>query len=293
MKKKTALRFILPVIFILLLCACQKKTDLLAMEDNDGLNETDLIDVPNGAASDLSLSSRKDDDDCNTYYGPKVKMGNGKVRSWINISRHGKPLAIGVQMSKHALENLPTNPEDFNAATFVLALPAKALAVTPFNHITINWNIHGHEPPGVYDVPHFDFHFYKISVADQMAIPPYEVAPAGFDNLPSADYLPDLYLRVPGGVPAMGAHWVDLTSPELNGGKFTHTFIYGSYNGKVTFEEPMITLETLTGGSTIAKAIRQPAKFSPAGNYPSWYKIWKEDKKGRHYVALSNFVKRQ
>ncbi len=50
---------------------------------------------------------------------------------------------------------------------------------------------------------------------------------------------------VGGGVPQMGAHWVDVTSPELNGSTFAQTFIYGSYDGQVNFYEPMITLDFL------------------------------------------------
>jgi hypothetical protein len=29
----------------------------------------------------------------------------------------------------------------------------------------------------------------------------------------------------------MGVHWIDPKSPEFNGGKFTQTFIFGSYDG--------------------------------------------------------------
>jgi hypothetical protein len=146
----------------------------------------------------------------------------------------------------------------------------------------------------VYDLPHFDFHFYKITVDQQMAIPPYEVAPAGFDNYPAPEYFPPAYFNPGGGVPQMGAHWIDVLSPEFHGVPFTHTFIYGSYNGKVTFEEPMITLETIQNTDYLEKEIRQPQKFDPLNtNYPTGYKIWKDDKHGRHYVALYNFVWQQ
>ena len=244
--------------------------------------------VPIAVSSGVGLRAATD---YNTFYGPQVPIGNGNVRSWINITRDGKPLAIGTEMTPTALENLPDDPHDFAHATYILKLHQKAWAVTPFDHITINWNTEGHEPPGIYTLPHFDFHFYKISVADQLAIPPYDVAPAGFDNLPPSDYLPALYFNPGGGVPQMGAHWVDVTSPEFHGGQFTHTFIYGSYNGKVTFEEPMITLAVIKNTSYLEKEIRQPKKFDPTDTYyPTRYKIWKDDKHGRYYVALTDFV---
>ena len=229
----------------------------------------------------------------NTFYGPQVQMGNGHARSWININHDGTPLAIGVEMTDGALQNLPQDPGDFAASTFVLTLHQKAKGITPFDHIVLNWNVHGHEPQHVYDIPHFDFHFYKISLADQLAIPPYEVAPAGFDNEPPAGYLPPLYLHTAGGVPQMGAHWVDLLADELNGLPFIHTFIYGSYNGHVTFEEPMITLGTLQSGNIIHKEIRQPGHFDPANtSYPARYNIWQDNSNNRHYVSLDNMILR-
>ena len=32
----------------------------------------------------------------------------------------------------------------------------------PFKHQVTNYNPEGHGPPGVYSVPHFDFHFYMV-----------------------------------------------------------------------------------------------------------------------------------
>jgi hypothetical protein len=80
----------------------------------------------------------------------------------------------------------------------------------------LDWNPHGHEPEQIYGAPHFDFHFYSISQAERAAIPAYEADPTKFDNGPGAAYLPPTYMNFGGGVPQMGAHWVDITSPELN-----------------------------------------------------------------------------
>ena len=124
-----------------------------------------------------------------------------------------------------------------------------------------------------------------------MAIPPYEVDPTGFDMPIPMGYLPPIYIRIPGGVLQMGAHWFDPTSPEWHGGGFTSTFIYGTYSGNVTFYEPMITLATLQSGNTIMKPIPQPEYFDPSHTYyPTQYKIWQDPSNGRRYVSLSNFV---
>lgn len=282
------------IAFIVTFTSCSKK-DLkssVAQVENSALTNDATIVMPEATGIATTESAHKNSSSkYNTFYGPQVQMGNGHARSWINITHDGKPLAIGVEMTDGALDHLPQNPLNFAAATWVLPLHQKAQSVTPFDHITINWNIRGHEPEHVYDVPHFDFHFYKISVDAQMSIPPYDVVSAGFDNEPPAGYMPPLYLHTPGGVPQMGAHWVDLLAPELNGGTFTSTFIYGSYNGHVTFEEPMITLTTLQSGNSIHLDFRQPDHFDPAGtNYPTRYNIWQNPTNSHHYVSLDNMV---
>jgi hypothetical protein len=82
-------------------------------------------------------------------------------------------------------------------------------------------------------------------VEDQMSIPAYEVDSTKFLRYPAQDYMPSTYVAIPGGVPMMGAHWIDVTTDELNGKPFTQTFLYGSYGGKVSFFEPMIILAFL------------------------------------------------
>ena len=42
-----------------------------------------------------------------------------------------------------------------------LDLPAKN--PTQYKFVQFDWNPAGHEPAGVYDLPHFDFHFYTVS----------------------------------------------------------------------------------------------------------------------------------
>ena len=270
---------------VILFASCQKITSFSPAAGKELSLTTQRIVSPENATADRVVN------DYNTFYGPAVQMGDGHARSWANISHDDKILAVGIEMTDGALENLPQDPENFAANAFVLQLHQKAKALTPFDHIVINWNVHGHEPEHVFDIPHFDFHFYKISLADQLAIPPYDIAPAKFDANPPFTYLPPLYLHIPGGVPQMGAHWIDLLAPELNGGAFTHTFIYGSYDGNVTFLEPMVTLATFESGNTIHQDFRQPQYFSPTGKYyPSRYNIWKDNSNNSHYLSLDHMI---
>lgn len=226
------------------------------------------------------------------YRGPIYKMGNGSVRSFFTVSPTGVPLKIGVEMTDAALGGLPADPMDFAANTFVLSIPQKAKDFTAFNHIIVDWNPAGHDPVRVYDKPHFDFHFYEISVAQQTAIPPYSAETAAlFDKLPPDGYMPETFVPTPGGVPQMGKHWADVTAPENNGGEFTKTFIYGSYDGKVHFYEPMITWDLIKSGVESSTDVAQPKYFAPDKKYyPTKYEIAMDAAKKIHTISLTGFV---
>ena len=221
------------------------------------------------------------------YYGPSVAMGNGSARSWISVNPGGRPMELGIEMTHEALQGLPTGEMDH--PEFVLPLPSQALELTPFKHLVINWNPHGHPLQGIYTVPHFDFHFYTITNAARQAI---GIDPAVF-IVPPDGYLPEGYVKGDP-VPQMGMHWVDPTSPEFHGQPFTYTMIYGSYNGAVIFTEPMITMQVLQSGMAYNKlTIPQPTYYSPSNTYyPKHYNIYMDPATQKHYVTYSEFQKR-
>jgi hypothetical protein len=229
-------------------------------------------------------------------YGKAVAVGNGSARSYVEL-RAGEPVEIGVALSEGALHNLPAGhaahqgqQEDAHAnmTEYLLELPAQA-ARTPFQFIELDWNPAGHEPPGIYDIPHFDFHFYTIPVAERNSIDPVDPAfqqkteklpPAGFM---SANYVAPMLVAVP----RMGLHWIDPASPELNGQRFTSTFIYGSWDGKTTFWEPMVTREFIMSRPHFETSVMQPEQVASAGFYPRGYAVrWNEG--AREYrIALT------
>ncbi len=276
MQKAQLLRkLVIPIMAIALITSCQKNSQPLLPPTDAG---SERVILPQSAARG-SL-------DYNTFYGPTVEMGNGWIRTWANIKRsNNTPMAIGVEYGVGALDNLSTDPTAFETNTFMLSLHQKVKAITPFDHVMVDWNPEGHEPAGIYTVPHFDIHFYKIPVAEQMMITSLPTAP------PAAGYLPASYVINAGPVPNMGTHWLDPSSPELppTFSAFTYTMIYGSNNGDVIFIEPMITKEFLASGATVNKDYPQPSSYAPSNTYyPSTYNIWEAN--GRHYVSLSNFV---
>ena len=220
-------------------------------------------------ATAMMLGCSKDENVAPTYTGASQNIGNGKAYSWIKFTTDNKPSSLGFTMTKGALDNLP-----HGGIALVLSLPNEAVGQVPFDHIMLDYLHTGHEPPGTYDVAHFDMHFYIQALAERKAIPAYPVAPAKFDNLPAAGYIPTSYIRLPAGVPEMGVHWADPASPELSGkGKFTETLIYGSYDGKMTFIEPMVSHEFLSSKPNLTKSMPLPTKFAKAGYYPMKYSI--------------------
>lgn len=258
-----------------------------------------------------------------TYkYGGSAAVGNGRVRAYVELdARTKKPLEIGVAFTERALEGLPMDGAGHHGQPgvvhqYLLDLPTEVTA--PFRFVEVNWNPKGHEPEGVYqDVPHFDFHFYTITKAERDAIVPTNPEYAAKANdLPTGDFVPPSVIQLgpPGATPAqvavplMGVHWVDVRTPELQGllGKpeafkpFTTTFIHGSWGGRFTFWEPMITRAHIVAKRTATDpAVRDeviplpvPARYQEAGHYPTAYRITWDPKAKEYRIALTQLVKR-
>ena len=224
-----------------------------------------------------------------TAYGPTVQVGTGMARSFVSADASGKPTEIGVALSETALASLPASPA--MGTMYDMVLPASsAAAQMPFDHLSFGWNPNGHEPIPIYGVPHFDAHFYLQSLAAQHTITLDD--PKG-DIFPATAKLPAGYITPPNvapgrTVPMMGRHWVDPTSAEFTpGGSFSHTFIYGTYDGHVTFIEPMFTKALLITSVAIEQAIKQPAAYEVSGKYfPKKYAIRYDAGTKEYIIAL-------
>jgi hypothetical protein len=249
--------------------------------------QKDSLDKKSSVLNDQSLAGKSGDaSKSNTFYGPQVQLGNGKVRTFTRINHAGNPEEIGVEITEGALSGLPTEGDHHDLAN-PLTLHQKAKDVTPFDHVSFDWNPNGH-PPFFFSVPHFDVHFYMISMAERMEIPEYSPSSAPlFDNLPTADYIPANYAAGPGGEPMMGKHW---SPPPPSFLPFSKVMIWGSYNGRFTFIEPMVTYDYLMSGISFSSAFGQPLKFPEAGNYPTVYNIYTDSKTHNRYISLSNFT---
>lgn len=256
--------YLLLLTSILIISSCKK--ELKPSFQNDNVKNTHVKSDPT--------------EKYNTYKGPTVLLGGGYARSWIRMNHLNVPIEIGAEISEVAMQSLPHNFQGL-----VLPLHKKAIEATPFEHVGLDYQPHGHHPPGVFDVPHFDAHFYLMTLADRMSIPPVNPSTLPlFQLVPPVGYLPLSY-SMGGPERQMGQHWAPPPPSFL---PFSHVMIYGTYYGQLTFIEPMVTIaHLLSGGST--QTYLQPQKFAEAGNYPTRYNIYRDDK-GAYQITLSDFV---
>jgi hypothetical protein len=222
-----------------------------------------------------------------TFYGKARPVGDGNARMVVVVDADGKPTSLGIEVTATALSKLPETDTEY-----VLPLP-KGVSVPPYRYAVLNWNPHGHIPPGIYDVPHFDFHFYIITQATRTRM----TATGADEKLvyanPPAEYVAQGYIGAPGGgEPRMGWHWVDPTSPEFNGKPFTYTFIYGFYEGHLAFLEPMARKTFLETKPDVTAKVKLPPKYEKAGYYPTDYSVKYDDAKQSYTVSMDSLVYR-
>lgn len=270
--------------------------------------------APQGPTADPPTPTR--------LYGESGAMGEGTARTYAELSADGSPVSIGIVYTQAMLEGLPTDPNmksrcfDINGNgtmemgecigdyELILSMPSEVVQNSdiPFKWATLNWNAVGH-PPSIWQTPHFDFHFYAASQEEVQAIRP---GPCGviincedFERatkpVPAA-YLPANYHSVEDAVAKMGDHLIDGSAPELADppqAKFTHSFIYGAYDGHIIFYEPMIARDFLLSQPDECQAISLPEAWETSGYYPTEYCIRYQADSQETTVSLEKFVYRE
>jgi hypothetical protein len=253
--------------------------------------------------------------------GWQVPLGKGTATSYAEVDSVGAPTAIGVVFSQAALDGLPLGSQDYHCFarnpdgtlgaaskcqhTFEHAIPLPDVlarrADVPFKWVLLNWNPVGHIPPGVYDVPHFDVHFEMVPIADIFAIEPGACGPefvrcdqfqTGKKPLPP-NYVPADFQDVDAVVPAMGNHLIDLTASEFHNQPFNRSWIYGVYDGKVTFYEEMVTRAYLLSKPNACVPIKSPKGVAVRGFYPTVSCIRHDSATGDYSVSMERFVMRE
>lgn len=238
------------------------------------------------ALTGVLLTAACKKDKSGTYTGATTNYLGSELSTYVTTDEDGKPDEIGITIPEAAFNSFDALSGD---VSWSLPFPTEHNE-TPFVHMWASYNPHGHEPMGIYDKPHFDFHFYLTSEAERMTISPFDTI-AGAKPLPAGE-LPANYINA-GLVPTMGTHWVDVTSPEFNGQPFTETFIFGSFDGKLTFYEPMITKAFIAAQQNFEKDIPAVTTYAQSGKYYPTKLGFQHDTSAKTYrVYLRGFVKR-
>ncbi|MEA5502859.1 DUF5602 domain-containing protein [Halotia wernerae UHCC 0503] len=250
-------------------------------DTHSGSHQPPLTPITSSQDPRLSLGS--------VVYGTAQPLGNGTARTWVKLSDQGIPTDIGVTLTEASLSGLPDNDDDLGEYPLKLKLLdgignstfeyellfPEVTASIPFTHMALNWNPLGHAPSGVTTLPHFDFHFNLFTPEERDAItadnledfiakaykaPPSELIAPGYVTVPNA------------GEPRMGVHYFNPTSAEFQR-PFDRVFIYGSYDGKMAFWEPMITKAFLESKPNTIDPIIQPSAYPTSGYYPIAYSV--------------------
>lgn len=255
-----------------------------------------------GGAGSVSAQPKPGPHD--VHEGDVLDVGDGEVTAYASTNPAGKLSSLGVHVDGAAMAAFGDE-----AAHGHLHFPAETaggddLDLHQFTFMGFHYNPEGHPPPGIYDVPHFDFHFYMI---EHDVVEEIEMGPALY-SIPEAQ-IPEDYIRPPlvdtddDGEPdaplveeEMGEHLLDATAPELQeGGEFTHTNIYGAYDpdgdgiGRLTFVEPMITVDFFDGlDEELVVEMKTPDEYFAADDYPTAY-VLEPDGDGGVYVSIDDF----
>jgi len=230
-----------------------------------------------------SFTGCQKDSKSGTFYGEQTHVGNGTVRTFVTLNDDGNPETIGYKFTESMLSGLPD--KDAMSNMYNLNFPSQA-GVAGYDHAELDWNPHGHEPLPIYGYPHFDFHFYTVGAGELG-----QIAPGPDTVAVDPQYIPKDYVTGVMAVPNMGVHWADTLSSEFRGQKFTTTFIYGFYHGKMLFVEPMITKEYLETHPDVTMPVKQPAAFQTPGYFPTKYSIHYDAGKKEYTVALEGLEK--
>jgi hypothetical protein len=232
-------------------------------------------------------------------FGKELNYGDGIIRMYARV-QNGKTSSLGLFLSDGVLEGLPAHVDMSAVDPIVPMVPG--INDIAIQHVTVGYNPHGHEPDGIFTLPHFDFHFYLITNAERMMIDPSRGAAfeAEANAIVSPDRMPSAFVPaippgapfVAGTAPFMGLHWVDLyrssaTQPSI---PFEHEFINGTYNGEWIFLEPMITNAWLASKASHSEPIKQPQTYVRPGSYPTHLNVFHSDEFGGWIIALKEFM---
>lgn len=251
--------------------------------------------------SALSVVLMVDAGQAATIYGQAKLLGDGYIRSFVEVAEDGQPLEIGVALNQGAL-SLPTG----NSAVIktLLELPSEA-AATAFKQIQVDYSP-GPAPgfPEVFAVPRFRLDFFLIDSQERALICPNPditgpipicVGDEALQALktPAPDAVPDGFFPDGIGEPNYGARFSDpeLALPILRGEKpFTDAYGYGYFDGKLTFITAASTKAFVESQPNVQTPLKTPVLYPKDGYYPTTYGVTYDGAKEEYRILLGGLV---
>lgn len=222
--------------------------------------------------------------------GEAVVVAGGTLSTWARVNGGGKVIWAGFTVPMSLVENPPGPGSGPAGAIAALNFPAVVQQTTYLNHAEVQFNLHGHAAnPRYADVhryqaPHFDFHFYHLSVAQVLTIP--FVPPSPLLPQVPAPRLPAGYAQPEFSVPQMGRHSSPLsefTAIDLWEATMVSGFLPDA--SLMHFIEPMLTRDFLLKRQSFTLPIPMPNVLGKTTLYPSEFVAhYDQDQDAYHFV---------
>ena len=190
-----------------------------------------------------------------TDAGPiRATVLGAEATTWATYAPDGAVLEVAATFPVAAVVAAPMMAPAGPILT--IAMPPAVAATTSIDHLEVTWKPVGHAS-APYQSPHFDFHFFRPTMAQVLAIdcsnqasPPPSILPEGYISGGALDC-----------VTQMGIHAQPLSDFSV---VFAKTMIFGSYAARITFIEPMITKETLLARKSFSIPMLKPSSLGGA-----------------------------
>lgn len=283
----------------------------------DGGDVQACIGNENKLVSEKELSKKVKE---GAYRGPcdemenRVSFGDGYVQTVVHKNPDGSLKAIGVTVDQAAMDTLPmvptndgqtcwdkngdgtTDPERECNGGHERVLWFPKMKDVPFKWIMFNWQGRGHGPIGAFDKGHFDLHYFMQEFVDRNFI---RTGPCGvytdcndYEKAikdPPAPFYPTGFENQRGVSGRMGNHLADVSESPFDGTPFTQAFVYGAYNGHITYFESVVEGSFAKSKPDECKTVKAPPAMEVSGWYPKLYCTRYRPDKGDYLFSLEDF----
>ena len=238
------------------------------------------------------------------FYGKSEQLGNGYIRSFVELDDNGNPSNIGATLTQGALA-LPIGQADPDIVVD-LSLPSEASS-TAFKNIELTYRPYYYpNTPDVFLVPRLGFDFFQVSPQERDLIcahpdtsgPPQCVGNELTQALKTPDpgILPEGLVSTLEAQPRVGTRYFDpdVTFPIVQGQQpFTTTYDYGFYDGNPTLRGIGVTKAFLETQPNVTIPIKIPTTYSQGGYYPTSYSVTYDPASQDYRVAYSGLTYRR